>query len=109
MRRPRSLCFFGLLSQLRAELVREGLFRPNWPVQVSPFFPHLRPRSPQHTKIVRLLEVLLLQVLSLWVVCNYSYVLGGLLYGIVVGRNGLLMHDMVRALCPSLSLFLRRL
>jgi len=62
---------------LRQNLVDEGLFRPNWPMQ-----------------ILRLFEVLFLQVLSLWVVCNYSYVLGGLLYGLVVGRNGLLMHDM---------------
>jgi len=57
--------------------VAEKLFEPVWP-----------------TQLLRLLEVLTLQILSLWLTCSYSYVLGGLLYGLVVARNGLLMHDM---------------
>ena len=63
--------------QLQRDLVREGMFDPIWSIQ-----------------ILRLLEVLGLQVFGLWVVLNYSWVLGGLIYGLVVGRNGLLMHDM---------------
>jgi fatty acid desaturase len=63
--------------QLQRDLVREGMYDPAWVVQT-----------------LRLLEVLALQVFGLWVVLNYSWVLGGLIYGIVVGRNGLLMHDM---------------
>ncbi len=56
-------------SELHKQLVAEGMFRPNWPVQ-----------------IYRVLEVVVLQVLALWLVCNYSWVLGGLVYGLVVGR-----------------------
>jgi fatty acid desaturase len=63
--------------QLRKDLIKEGVFEPIWSIQ-----------------ILRLAEVLLLHFLSMWVVLNYSVVLGGLIYGLVVGRNGLLMHDM---------------
>ena len=63
--------------ELREELVREGFFQPIWSHQ-----------------LLRMAEVLVLHMLSLWLVVNYSWVLGGLLYGFVVGRNGLLMHDM---------------
>ncbi len=63
--------------QLQSDLVKEGMFKPLWSVQ-----------------LYRIFEVLGLQIFGLWVVLNYSWVLGGLIYGLVVGRNGLLMHDM---------------
>jgi len=62
---------------LQQELVDEGMYEPLWGMQM-----------------LRLFEVLFLQVLSLVLVINYSWVVGGLMYGLVVARNGLLMHDM---------------
>lgn len=62
---------------LRDELEKDGLYKPLWGVQ-----------------IYRLIEVLVFHFLSLWVMINYSWVVGGIIYGITVGRNGLLMHDM---------------
>jgi len=63
--------------KLREELKRDGLFAPIWEVQV-----------------LRLAELLFLHILAFYVTINYSAILGGILYGIVIGRNGLLMHDM---------------
>merc|ERR1711991_331043 len=63
--------------KLEADLEKEGFFKPMWWMQMY-----------------RLFEVLFLQFLSLWVVQSYSWVVGGLIYGLVVARNGLLMHDM---------------
>lgn len=63
--------------KLQKDLEKEGMYKPLWSVQVY-----------------RIFEVLFLHFLSLWLCCNYSVVVGGLLYGVVVGRNGLLMHDM---------------
>jgi hypothetical protein len=83
------------------QVVLAGVFRPNWPMQVCELCVYSAISTIALTtlmQIFRVFEVMFLQILSLWVVCNYSYVLGGLLYGLVVGRNGLLMHDMVRIL-----------
>lgn len=63
--------------KLQKDLEKEGMYKPIWSVQ-----------------IYRLVEVLFLQFLALWMTNNYSPVIGGLIYGLVVGRNGLLMHDM---------------
>lgn len=63
--------------KLQKDLVKKGLYEPIWWMQAY-----------------RLFEVLFLQAFGLWVVCNYSWVVGGLIYGLVVARNGLLMHDM---------------
>jgi len=63
--------------KLREELRRDGLYAPIWEVQ-----------------FIRLMELLFLHILAFYVTINYSSILGGILYGFVIGRNGLLMHDM---------------
>ena len=62
--------------QLREALKDEGLFDPVfWP------------------QVLRFAEVLLVQALALYAFANGHWLLGGLLNGIFVSRNGLFMHD----------------
>lgn len=62
--------------KLRLELVEEGYFKPIFWIQ-----------------ILRVIEVVLLHFLSFYVAATYNFFLGGILYGLTIGRNGLLMHD----------------
>lgn len=63
--------------KLREELIRDGLFKPVYGFQ-----------------FMRVIELILLHIISLFITIKVNVVLGGICYGFTLGRNGLLMHDM---------------
>jgi len=63
--------------KLREELIKEGRFEPIWSVQ-----------------IVRMLEALFLYFMVFYLIRQGYWLVGSVVYGFYIGRNGLLMHDM---------------
>ena len=63
--------------KLREELIKEGFYKPHWPMQ-----------------ILRVFELIIMHIIALFISIKVNIFLGGIIYGITLGRNGFLMHDM---------------